>query len=497
MKKKRFLIFSLIMSLFILPGLLAGCSGGKDDVSITGIWNNDASETSAEFKEDGTASFTDFGGVTVEGPYEWDGEKLSVKTDDSELVGSLNEEGGLVIEGMSGSFSRAEEAHYVFREIAGTAWDDHEGENSFIFNEDGTGAQTDAWISIDFTYTWDGEKLVVSTDWIAIEGALDEDGNLVLDGKTLEKTETPTYSPGMYSGGMEAELEGDWIHSGGYILLSFDGTDSVAFQRSDAQPGEVSSGGGTYTYDGETLTITIMDGDGEIVDYEGYLDGDGDIIISMWGEDGYYTPGDGSSLTYPMSESEVSEEAAADLVGEWRNSISEDVIWFSSDGSAQYSFAMSVGYVYPYEYDGYNVSFGDYTGYIDEDGDLFVSGIDDYFIRVNTTDNADSSAEEEIDYGWEITYSSDGEEGISPLDGKSFDNDTEELSLLFEDGAYGLFSYGEWIDEGYYRLDDGEITMNNGDEIKTGVWDPDDNTITIDGLDGYFHMVDTAAYYEL
>ena len=73
-------------------------------------------------------------------------------------------------------------------------------------------------------------QVEISTDWISIEGSLDADGNLVIEGDVLTRVETATYVPGMYSGGMESELEGEWIHESGYILLSFDGKDSVSYQ---------------------------------------------------------------------------------------------------------------------------------------------------------------------------------------------------------------------------------------------------------------------------
>lgn len=57
--------------------------------------------------------------------------------------------------------------------IAGTSWDFPDTESSVIFYEDGTGAQTSPWDSIEFEYTWDGETVEISTDWITIEGSLD------------------------------------------------------------------------------------------------------------------------------------------------------------------------------------------------------------------------------------------------------------------------------------------------------------------------------------
>lgn len=38
-----------------------------------------------------------------------------------------------------------------------------------------------AWDAIPFAYEWDGENLTISTDWMDIEGHMDEEGNLSMD----------------------------------------------------------------------------------------------------------------------------------------------------------------------------------------------------------------------------------------------------------------------------------------------------------------------------
>src|SRR5699024_9566121 len=127
--------------------------------------------------------------------------------------------------------------------------------------------QTSPWDSIEFEYTWDGEKVEISTDWISINGSLDADGNLVLGDDVLTRVETATYVPGMYSGGMESELEGEWIREDGYILLSFDGKDSVSYQSTNDEDNLF--GAGTYSYDGTTLTVSLMGDDDEAEEHEG------------------------------------------------------------------------------------------------------------------------------------------------------------------------------------------------------------------------------------
>ena len=65
---------------------------------------------------------------------------------------------------------------------------------------------------------------------------------------------------------MEGELEGDWIHSSGNRMLTFDGRGSVTFQET-YEGGSSSSSSGWYSYDGETVTVDTSAGIAE-----GYID---------------------------------------------------------------------------------------------------------------------------------------------------------------------------------------------------------------------------------
>lgn len=48
------------------------------------------------------------------------------------------------------------------------AWDDDESEQSFIFNDDGTGAQTSYFGTIEFTYTWDGDTVTITNEEMGV-----------------------------------------------------------------------------------------------------------------------------------------------------------------------------------------------------------------------------------------------------------------------------------------------------------------------------------------
>ena len=128
---------------------------------------------------------------------------------------------------------------------------------------------------------------------------------------------------------------------------------------------------------GTIFPVTRTDIDG--VSRSGYLDEEGNIIIVLWGEEGRFARGDRSQLIYPVEEI---TGPAADLVGEWRNDETGDVVTFSIDGSVGYSIDGVMGLASPFEHDGEVVSFSDYTGSLDEAGNMILDGVDHWFTRV-------------------------------------------------------------------------------------------------------------------
>ena len=334
---------------------------------------------------------------SVDGEYELGGDgSLYLETEDYTWYGYYDtSDDTFELDDMDDYFYRVSEPEYVPEPeiigdpgdtldgegIAGTSWDFPDTESSMIFYEDGTGAQTSPWDSIEFEYTWDGETVEIFTDWISIEGSLDADGNLVIGDDVLVRVDAATYVPGMYSGGMESELEGEWIHESGYILLSFDGKDSVSYQVTNDEDNLF--GAGTYSYDGTTLTVSLMGDDDEVEEHEGYLDEEGNIVIVLWGEEGRFARGDRSQLVYPVVEI---TGPAADLVGEWQNGETGDSVSFYIDGSVVYSIDDVMGFASPFEHDGEVVSFSDYTGRLDEAGNMILDGVDHWFTRVEAAD---------------------------------------------------------------------------------------------------------------
>ncbi len=369
---------------------------------MSGAYDNDGEEISIVFYPDETFTISNTYD-SVDGEYELGGDgSLYLETADNVWYGHYDtSDDTFELDDMEDYFYRMNEPEYVpepeatadpeevsdVEGIAGTSWDFPDTESSITFYGDGTGAQTSPWDSIEFEYTWDGETVEISTDWISINGSLDADGNLVLGDDVLTRVETATYVPGMYSGGMESELEGEWIREDGYILLSFDGKDSVSYQVTNDEDNLF--GAGTYSYDGTTLTVSLMGDDDEAEEHEGYLDEEGSIVIVLWGEKGRFARGDRSQLVYPVEEI---TGPAADLVGEWRNDGTGDAITFNIDGSVGYSIDGTMGLASPFEHDGEEVSFSDYTGRLDEAGNMILDGVDHWFTRVEADTDSNDAA---------------------------------------------------------------------------------------------------------
>lgn len=150
------------------------------------------------------------------------------------------------------------------------------------------------------------------------------------------------------------------------------------------------------------------------------------------------------------------------------------------------------------------MEFDDYTGHFDGDGALIIHGIEGYFIHEDIAEDSDSqdyseshSGSYETDDGkvtWELKMDIDLSEYF-PFDGMLFDNDTEELCLTFRDNGYGILHYGESLYGGMYVLDGDELSLENQDEIISGIYDPEENIITIEGIEGYFYLTDRSSYY--
>lgn len=76
------------------------------------------------------------------------------------------------------------------------AWDDDESEQSLIFNEDGTGAQASYSGVIEFTYTWEGDTVTITSEELGISAeATLEDNVLYMDNSSFVKVDQAAYVP--------------------------------------------------------------------------------------------------------------------------------------------------------------------------------------------------------------------------------------------------------------------------------------------------------------
>lgn len=429
MKKKMSLVLGVVLALSL--SLLTACGGGGDSSGSESSSARAQESSSANVKESSSKSSEDNGIVGL-----WESEEF----------------GGICLE--------------LLDDGTGTI---------YTYNDMG-----------DLTYEWDGEILTIMTvdeddgELEETTGELQADGSIGIMGLGyFFPVDERSYGPDMEgssfteTGGMESELEGDWVHSSGNLMLTFDGRSSVTFQ--ELQEGGISSSStGWYSYDGETVTVDLSSGVSE-----GYIDGEGDLIIEIQGEGGWYTQGDSSQLSYPDITG-----PEAELVDEWINSSTGDLVEFRSDGSVVYSIDGSVGASSSFTFDGEAVTFSDYTGYIDGDGDLIVDGLDGWFSR------SGSSASE---YSSDDDYSSS--DSSYALEG-AYDNDEMSYSIVFySDGTFTLSSMEDSVECTYTLYDDGTLYIYIPGEGETeGQYDFSENRVYIDGMSGYFEEVSEAWY---
>lgn len=140
-------------------------------------------------------------------------------------------------------------------------WDDDAGEQSLIFLEDGTGAQTSYYGAIEFTYTWEGDTVTITSEELGISAeATLEDNVLYMDYSSFVKVDQAAYVP--------ENLDEDDSEEG-YEDDSEDTGDSDT---------ELDFWVGEYANDNGTLTIDISSG---MLYYAlGYIGEDGASVAS-------------------------------------------------------------------------------------------------------------------------------------------------------------------------------------------------------------------------
>ena len=203
-------------------------------------------------------------------------------------------------------------------------WDSDDYEMSLVFYEDGT-MEISEYLGYDtMTYEWDGKTLTVDYDGEILEGFLDDDGNLVLDGRVVfVRVEEISYYPSEDSEPVRYDMtDTAWDAEG--IIYNFysDGTliidgEYLGNYDWDGYSGTLYIDGSstTISYDGEDIYIAGDDGELYLMDY--YSAADYDLYDEMVGGDDNGDEDDGGE----------------ELAGIYDNDDAETSIVFYADGT--------------------------------------------------------------------------------------------------------------------------------------------------------------------
>ena len=165
------------------------------------------------------------------------------------------------------------------------------------------------------------------------------------------------------------------------------------------------------------------------------------------------------------------------MVGQWVNSYTGDSVEFTRDGSVVYSIGGGFGVASPFTFDGETVTFSDYTGYIDGDGDLIVEGLDGWFSRSESSGGDSGSG----DSGYAL--------------GGAYDNDEAEMSIVFHSDGTATVSDFYSSEDATYTVDGDYLVVEfDSGGYYEAYYDSSDDTFQVDGLDGWFYYVGEAWY---
>ena len=239
----------------------------------------------------------------------------------------------------------------------------------------------------------------------------------------------------------------------------------------------------TYSWDGSYGEIT-----------------DGGITAAMiYDEDGFFLEGE-DELFYPftyvgdadpslLDDGDDEFTDTIDLVGTaWEMVDEEFQLHFFTNGDA----TSNEGGPFSYTWDG---SYGEISGggsslemIYDEDG-FFVEFNDGTYHEFTYIGEADLNLLVESGY-----YDDDDDNGGWGLAG-AYDNDDEEMSIVFYSDGTVVMSDFEFSDEGTYTVDGDYILMEfEGQFPYEAYYDSSDDSFQVDGLDGWFYYVDEAWY---
>ena len=239
----------------------------------------------------------------------------------------------------------------------------------------------------------------------------------------------------------------------------------------------------TYSWDGSYGEIT-----------------DGGITAAMiYDEDGFFLEGE-DELFYPFT---YVGDADPSLLDDGDDEFTDTIdlvgtAWEVADGEFQFHFftngdaTSTEGGPFSYTWDG---SYGEISGggsslemIYDEDG-FFVEFNDGTYHEFTYIGEADLNLLVESGY-----YDDDDDNGGWGLAG-AYDNDDEEMSIVFYSDGTVVMSDFEFSDEGTYTVDGDYILMEfEGQFPYEAYYDSSDDSFQVDGLDGWFYYVDEAWY---
>lgn len=207
------------------------------------------------------------------------------------------------------------------------AYDSDDYELSLVFYEDGTMEMSESLGYDTMNYEWDGETLTVDYGGEILEGFLNDDGNLVLDGDVVfVRVEEISYYPSEDSEPIPFDITDTAWDAGGIIYNFYsDGTLII--------DGEYL---GNYDWDGYSGTLYI-DGSSTSISYDGedlYIAGeDGELYLMDYYSAADYDLYDGMAGGADVSDDVSEDDGGWGLAGTYDNDNEEMSICFYSDGT--------------------------------------------------------------------------------------------------------------------------------------------------------------------
>ena len=224
MKAKVLKLCSLLMALLVMTSLLAACGGGGDNPFL-GAWDDDESEQSFIFNEDGTGAQASYSGV-IEFTYTWDGDTATITSEEVGISAEVTLEDGVLYTDYS-SFVKVDEAEYIPENL-----DEDDSEEGYEDDSEDTG---DSDTELDF---WLGEYA-------------NDNGTLTID-----------ISSGMLYYAMGVSTEDGFSTASG--TLTEDSSDPYVLEESDFIF--------TYNESDKSIEVSLQEGTADMEHYTGRYD---------------------------------------------------------------------------------------------------------------------------------------------------------------------------------------------------------------------------------